>query len=509
MKRVLLFAGCLFAAMSMAAQDNLMTKANEGTTGDKGAMAAAGWQAWTFKTDGAGTQLTWNSNGPDGNNVRWENKPTAVTYDGNSYTGNIAFTRWDGGKDTNLRNLWYIFPVEIKTPGTYRFSVLAGGWSNLNTEEGTFVNGSASQAELLMLFAKERGPKGVLWTGTSEFSTLGLPETGSGKLFDLPKTDGNDHATLIKCECEVTAQYPGTYYVELTGSRAIIATADYQLEFVKGRENTGSENLIADANAGEVSTPADMPRHGWEYWKFPYTKDGDSYNFSAGTNVAWNSGVRWENMGDKVEYEGTSYNGNVALIRWDNGTSHPNWFVYPVEITTPGKYRLSVLAGPWSNVSEDADNAYLKGSGKTTYLGLLFSGKPGPEGITWNATEDQPYSVLGAPAAGQGKVFSLEKTDDNNHAILQKFETDVEAPVAGTYYVEIIGSHSIFATADYSLTLKDTSAVSEIYDNAEVSATEYYGIDGVRIMNPAKGALVIEKRVMTDGNVKVSKKIIR
>ena len=81
MKRFLIFAGCMMAGLSMMSQDNLMAKANEGNTGDKAAMANSGWECWNFPYTGTAsnpaygtaTKLTWDSNGPSGSNVRWEN----------------------------------------------------------------------------------------------------------------------------------------------------------------------------------------------------------------------------------------------------------------------------------------------------------------------------------------------------------------------------------------------------------------------------------------------------
>lgn len=59
--------------------------------------------------------------------------------------------------------------------------------------------------------------------------------------------------------------------------------------------------------------------------------------------------------------------------------------------------------------------------------------------------------------------------------------------------------------------LMDAEGVSEVEEifEAEVVNTEYYGIDGIRIASPAKGTLVIERKTMSNGTVKTSKRIIR
>lgn len=276
------------------------------------------------------------------------------------------------------------------------------------------------------------------------------------------------------------------------------------------------DNLMAKANEGATGDKGAMAANGWQCWKFPFSGSGNNITFGTPEQLSWDSNgpggnnVRWENKSNVVTYEGSPYTDNVCFTRWDNGSMHNYWYVYPVEITTPGTYTLSVLAGPWSNLSTDSDNSYLKASdNKTAYIGILFSKDMGPQGITWNSSEDKSYSVLGEPEEGEGKIFVLPKTDSNDHASLTKCETNVLAPSVGTYYVELLGSHAITVTADYSLTLNESVSVMEIEDAAEVVEIEYYGIDGVRLVNPTKGSLVIEKRVLSNGNIKVRKSVIR
>lgn len=54
----------------------------------------------------------------------------------------------------------------------------------------------------------------------------------------------------------------------------------------------------------------------------------------------------------------------------------------------------------------------------------------------------------------------------------------------------------------------DSSDVEEILDSAPVKII-YYGIDGIRLENPAKGSLVIEQKIMSNGTIKTLKRIIR
>ncbi len=54
----------------------------------------------------------------------------------------------------------------------------------------------------------------------------------------------------------------------------------------------------------------------------------------------------------------------------------------------------------------------------------------------------------------------------------------------------------------------DGSGINQIAASSVVSS-RYYGLDGVEVVNPAKGALVIEKATLENGAVKVSKKVVR
>ncbi len=281
-------------------------------------------------------------------------------------------------------------------------------------------------------------------------------------------------------------------------------------------------NLMENANKGATGDKGAMAQNGWECWKFPFTYDeiNEEITVSDPEQMTWDASgpggnnVRWENKGASVKYEGNTYNGNVAFIRWDNGSIHSCWYVYPVEITTPGIYEFSMLAGEWSNCSADSDKSYLKTNGNEAAVMVAFSDKRGPEGIKWNlnvSDEDLAVSQIGLPGEGEGKLFILPKTA-NDFAELQKCTAEVDARNAGTYYVQFLGSHALDVMADFQLRLlqafPDGSGVEEI-SSASVESVTYFGIDGTVLSNPAKGSLVIEKKTMSDGTVKTCKKIIR
>ena len=52
-----------------------------------------------------------------------------------------------------------------------------------------------------------------------------------------------------------------------------------------------------------------------------------------------------------------------------------------------------------------------------------------------------------------------------------------------------------------------TTGVGEIDGTADVVSVEYFGIDGMRILNPAKGMIVIRRTAYADGTVKVIRMI--
>lgn len=283
------------------------------------------------------------------------------------------------------------------------------------------------------------------------------------------------------------------------------------------------DNLLAKANEGALGDKGAMAQNGWQCWKFPFTYDqiDEEFTFSEATQIEWDSngpggnGVRWENKSSAVTYNGASYSKPVAFIRWDNGSMHSFWFVYPVEISKPGVYEFSMLGGEWSNCSSDSDNSYLKTDGSQSAIMVAFSDKIGPEGIRWEGWADGvdeatlAISEIGIPTEGQGKLFLFPKTA-NDQATLQKCTTMLDAPEAGTYYVQLLGSHALDVISDLQLVWKaDLSAVEEIGMDSQVVSTTYYGIDGTQILTPASGTFVIEKSVMSDGHIKTAKKVIR
>ena len=55
------------------------------------------------------------------------------------------------------------------------------------------------------------------------------------------------------------------------------------------------------------------------------------------------------------------------------------------------------------------------------------------------------------------------------------------------------------------LNTQETMGVGSIDGAAEVISVEYYGVDGLRVLNPAKGMMVVRRTVFADGTAKVDK----
>lgn len=63
--------------------------------------------------------------------------------------------------------------------------------------------------------------------------------------------------------------------------------------------------------------------------------------------------------------------------------------------------------------------------------------------------------------------------------------------------------------ANMSLNSIGGDGVEGIAADAAVKSVKYYGIDGVEVVAPAKGDFVIERALLDNGTVKVSKKVVR
>ncbi len=298
------------------------------------------------------------------------------------------------------------------------------------------------------------------------------------------------------------------------------------------------QNLMRNATEGAhgnvAGLDAPLVQDGWQLWKCPFkTVDGiftfesdfdwatsglDETNYvPENITESWPANVRLESYPDKCTLEnGDSYAGSVALFRWDGGGDHTRWYCYPVEITTPGYYDFSMLAGNWNNNNDGDTNGdnpcYVKQCG----IRVTISKEVGPKNLEYvhwsDVTDEQDAQERGVVKEFYGKFFKIEN-GGGEKPVMNKCSTTLLAPTAGKYYISLQGSHTIFVVGDFALTFaapyEGGSGVIETLAPADIMETRYYGIDGVEVANPAKGSLVIERTTLSDGTVKVSKKFIR
>lgn len=276
-------------------------------------------------------------------------------------------------------------------------------------------------------------------------------------------------------------------------------------------------NLMEKANEGELGKVGEMAKAGWQMWDLPFTYDEIDVSVTCDEPVQlqWDdttgpkgNNVRWENKGRAITKEGEAYDGKVGFFRWDNGSIHKAWYVFPVEITTPGIYDLSLNAGIWSNLNAQGD-LYITTGGDAGDLMVLFANKIGPEAIDWSFTPGEAC-VLGLPGDMQGEIFNIANDTPSDSSDLKVCSTQVVAKTPGTYYFEMAGSHALFAISDFKLTLNTElpdSGVADIDAEAQPVAVQYFGMDGVEIANPVKGSVVIVRTTLSNGAIKVAKLI--
>ena len=297
------------------------------------------------------------------------------------------------------------------------------------------------------------------------------------------------------------------------------------------------ENLMRGATegaTGNVAGPdAPLVQDGWQLWKCPFKEINGVFTFEADFDWAtsglekenfvpqnitedWPANVRLESYPSKCTMpDGSPYAGNVALFRWDGGGDHTRWFCYPVEIATPGYYDFEMLAGNWNNNNDGDTNGdnpcYVKQCG----LRVTISKEVGPEYLDYvyweDVTPEQSAEERGVVKEFCGKVFKIEN-GGSEAPVMNKCSATLLAPTAGKYYISLQGSHTIFVTSEFSLKFaapyEGGSGVEETLAT-DVVKTTYYTIDCVEVSNPANGSLIIEKKTLSDGSIKVSKRIIR
>ena len=287
-----------------------------------------------------------------------------------------------------------------------------------------------------------------------------------------------------------------------------------------------AQNLMENAlngKTGQVEGPdAPLVQAGWQLYNCPFEYDAleEDYVWGDVENIteSWPANVRLENWKGvkndadefKCEYDGKSYDENVAFFRWDSNTAKYWWYAFPVELEKTGLYTFSCLAGEWNNFNDgNSANMYVKKCG----FRATIAQEVGPEALAYEEDpsdeEMEETALVTKPECG--KYFEVMK--GNDRATLTECAADFTLTNKGTYYLCLQGAYALYAFGDFSLTLTkeiefDPNGVETVEAAMPVS-TKYYGIDGVEVINPAAGAMVIEKTTLENGTVKVAKRVIR
>ena len=135
---------------------------------------------------------------------------------------------------------------------------------------------------------------------------------------------------------------------------------------------------------------------------------------------------------------------------------------------------------------------------------------------------------LGAPIDGEDPLYEnlivWEPGDEYFSGEWTAVKETVNAPVATVDYMLVqIGVYGMSGNEEQggagqnivqmnvaNMALNSLGAgVEGINADAAVKSVKYYGIDGVEVVAPAKGDFVIERALLDNGTVKVSKKVVR
>ena len=60
--------------------------------------------------------------------------------DGSAYSGSLFFIRWDANA---VKNVYYVYPMQLEANATYRLSLDCGYWDNYNSQNGGVISDKA------------------------------------------------------------------------------------------------------------------------------------------------------------------------------------------------------------------------------------------------------------------------------------------------------------------------------------------------------------------------------
>ena len=324
-------------------------------------------KGWYILNDGAEVS-SWPA-------ARFENSPSTqklVNQDGSQFEGNFFFVRWDGDA---LLNYQYVYEVELAANTTYKFSMDCAYWSNKTA--GSRMTAKVSDNKLI----------------SSTIATHSFGTSSAKKLIPGSFTFTTTHA--------------GKYYIALTGERALFAIANLKLT----AENSG--------NMMEYAVPAT--------WTDKPSAADMGWNIMNGTDqvTSWPNARYETSPATKVlNADGSAFEGNHFLVRWDGNATKNYYYTYPVYLQAGVKYELDLDAASYSNFK------YNDGAEQVQGMRVLVSADAD---ISSSIAKATVYTGNNDKKLAHGKLsFTPEKS--------------------GQYYVALRGAWGLFAVANMSLT---------------------------------------------------------
>lgn len=308
-------------------------------------------------------------------NARFEVSPTtmkALHEDGSEYKGNIFVIRWDAD---DIVNYQYVYEVELAANTTYEFSMDCAYWSNRS-------NGST-------MTAKVADNKSL----TSPIASHTFGTSTTQKMIPGSFTFKTTHA--------------GKYYIAFNGQRAMFVI--------------GNLKLIAE-NSGDMMEYA-IPTS----WTDKPAASDMGWKLTDGTKevTSWPNARYETSPSNKIlNADGSAFEGNHFLVRWDNNSIKNDYYTYPVYLQKGVKYELDLDAASYSNFN--------KSKGTENVQGIKV----------WVSSDSNVSSSIANTTIYTG----------NNDKKLAHGKLSFTPEVSGQYYVALRGAWGLFSVANLSLT---------------------------------------------------------
>ena len=149
----------------------------------------------------------------------------------------------------------------------------------------------------------------------------------------------------------------------------------------------------------------------------------------------------------------------------------------------------------------------------TEQVDIATVGAGGEEGFDYFWFNNEMYAVAGTARTNEFHVKNLTtgevaatNADDPVEAVANQFRAYVVRKLADDAF-GIYVWNSGYSAAYY--VYGDPSGVNTIDTDSDVVTTTYYNLQGVRVINPAAGQIVVKVDTLANGRVRTSKVLVR